>query len=406
MARNITRFADRTFFHTVDLSLLERLLAQCGVTVGTLPADRAERADALFEIFFRADEASLELHEALYSIMRLDNHNGMSLLLDLAAEEQLRLEAPIRADASGDPAPITPRHLALKAYLDHRQIFDHALDMLAFVLPRAPLEWQGWEEHVRPPSDGGAGREAFRKAASKYFQERYRGDFCDVKWFGEDELDVLVVHGKHLQTILSERQGKEEPLTFHEIRTSTLRYDAATGFLKVTGQDDKDKEKLKVLFAKHVLKKSQFFDHADSRNLYTLEPLIEAGPSFSLTRGPDETLVKWAIREIQFDEGERQGKLRKRRPRWAHTVRHAHNAVAHLGQAMPDLDFKTVRFTLIKIELKFLLDGRPRPAVVSVKPPGICRGPQGKLEPRILTFLRHNGLSRSRRAPAVATAAD
>ena len=408
MARNITRFADRTFFHTVDLDLLERLLAQCGVPPRALPSDRGERANALFDIFFRADEGSLELHEALYSIMRLDNHNGMSLLLDLAAAEGNRLEMPVQASGSGggDPPPVTPRHLALKAYLDRREIFNAALDMLAFVLPRAPLEWQGLEENVRPPSDGG-GREAFRQAASEYFQERYRGDFCDVKWFDEaDELDVLVVHGKHLQTILSERKGKEEPLTFHEIRSSTLRYDCVTGFLKVTGQDDRDKEKLKVLFATHVLKRPKFFDHTDSQNLYTFDPMVRAGPRFVLERGPDDTLIKWAIREIQFDEGERRDKLRKRRPRWAHTVRHVHNAVAHLGEAMPDLDFNTVRFTLMKIELKFRFDGRARPAAVIVKPPGICRGPQGKLEPRVVAFLRHNGLSRSRRAAAAAAAAD
>ena len=87
MGRNITRFADRPIFHTLDLSLLERLLAQCGVHVGPLPADRAERVDALFDIFYRADESTIEMHEALYSIMRLDNPNGMVLLQDLATTE-------------------------------------------------------------------------------------------------------------------------------------------------------------------------------------------------------------------------------------------------------------------------------------------------------------------------------
>ena len=227
MARNITRFADRTFFHTVDLNLLERLLAECGVAARDLPPERGERADALFDIFFKADESSLELHEALYSIMRLDNHNGMSLLIDLAAEHDLHIESPVLAEAVGDPPPTTPRHLALKSHLDHREIFNTALDLMAFVLPRAPLEWQGLKENVRPPPDEG-GRKDFRESVSKYFETRYRGEFCDAKWFDEsDELDVLIVHGKHLQTILREHKGEEAPLTFHELRTATLRYNAA-----------------------------------------------------------------------------------------------------------------------------------------------------------------------------------
>lgn len=86
MGRNITRFADRPFFHTVDLNLLERLLAQCNVQVPSLPADRAERVDKLFDVFYRADERTIELHEALYSIMRLDNHHGMSLLIEVVVE--------------------------------------------------------------------------------------------------------------------------------------------------------------------------------------------------------------------------------------------------------------------------------------------------------------------------------
>ena len=406
MARNITRFADRTFFHTVDLNLLERLLAECGVAAGDLPSDHGERADALFDIFFKADEGSLDLHEALYSIMRLNNHNGMSLLLDLAAQHDVRIKSPVPPGAAaGDPPPTTPKHLAVKARLDHREIFNTALDQMAFVLPRAPLQWQGLEENVRPRDDKGS-RGQFRDAVSSYFESRYRGEFCDVKWFDEpDELDVLVVHGKHLQTILREHMGQEAPLTFHELRTATLRYNTTTGLLKVTGEDDRDKKQLKDLFASHILKQPKFFDHVDSQNLYTLEPVAQAGQGFVLRRG-DDSLLRWAIREIQFDEGERWDGRRNRRPRWGQTVWHVSNAVAHLGESMPDLDWTAVRFTYMKIWLEFRLDGRKRPAFVTVKPPGILRGPQGKLEPRVLAFLRHNHLSRPTRPSAAAAAAD
>ena len=187
MARDITRFADRTFFHTVELGLLERLLEQCGVGVASLPQDNTDRANSLFEIFFKADEASIDLHEALYSIMRLANHNGMSLLIDIAAEGGVHIESLTHSEASGNPLPATPKHLALKAYLDHREIFDNALDAMAFVLPRAPLEWQGLEENVRPLARNHRGRNEFCKALSKHFESRYRGDFCDVKWFDEPD---------------------------------------------------------------------------------------------------------------------------------------------------------------------------------------------------------------------------
>ena len=75
---------------------------------------------------------------------------------------------------------------------------------------------------------------------------------------------------------------------------------AATGLLKVTGEDDRDKKQLKDLFASHILRQPKFFDHADSQNLYTLEPVTRAGPGFLLHRGADDSLLRWAIREIQF----------------------------------------------------------------------------------------------------------
>ena len=123
-----------------------------------------------------------------------------------------------------------------------------------------------------------------------------------MRWFDEDEdLDVLVEHGKHLQTILRERMGEEEPLTepltFHEIRSSTTRYDIKTGFAKITGEEDRDKQKLKELFAIHVLRRPDFFDHVDSQNLYTLDPVGQARSSFQLERGPDGALRRWAIRD-------------------------------------------------------------------------------------------------------------
>lgn len=406
MARNVTRFASRSFMRTVELNLIERLIqpyqAQLKIDCSELPADRDRRADAYFDLFHTAArDFPIQLIEALHSILRLSNANGMRVLVDEAEHGGIHLLPSGTLLSSGKAPPVTPRHLALLAYLDHRDLFDRALDLQAFLLPRAPLQVIGIDEKVTVEDDPEA-QEAFRQAVSEYFRSRYQGEYCNVRFYPEaDEFNVLVEHGMNLESILAEEHGSDQVLTFHEIRQDTLSYDPVAGRLKVNAETERDKIALKNCFARHLLRRPKFFDHESSQHLYTLEPVTRAGSRFTLNISRDQDLIDWAIVEIAVDLERPQGTARLRRMRSTVIVCNSVNAIAELAEIAPGLDLSAARISYLKLQLTYLLFGKKRRVVVTIKPPGVLRAPQGMLEPRILEVLRSNGLCLSRQPAAV-----
>ena len=80
------------------------------------------------------------------------------------------------------------------------------------------------------------------------------------------------------------------------------------------------------------------------------------------------------------------------------------NAVAELVETAPNLDLAAARVSYLKLQLTYLLFGKKRRVMVTIKPPGVLRAPQGVLEPRILELLHRNGLCLPRQ-PAAGVAA-
>jgi hypothetical protein len=177
MAKNIRKFVNREFSQTVDLDLLSRLLApyanELNFDPSALPADEKQRREAIFEFFRAADERfPQKLQDALHCIMVLSDANGVRLLFEQAERFGATLIPPEETEGPGDGRHLTPRHIALRAYLDHRRIFDRALDLSAFLKPPSPMEFVGAEEGVPSRHEDGPTRDAFRQSAADYFATR------------------------------------------------------------------------------------------------------------------------------------------------------------------------------------------------------------------------------------------
>lgn len=180
MPRNIRKFVNREFARTVELDLLRRLLepyrSKLNFDFATLPKDERNRREALFEFFRMADESfPSEFQDALHCITVLSNPNGLRILQEQADRAGVQLIPEQEIEGEDDGRHLTPRHLALRAYLDHRAIFDRALDLHAFVAPPSPMEFVGAREGIESRHEDLAAREAFRCAAAQYFSERYLG---------------------------------------------------------------------------------------------------------------------------------------------------------------------------------------------------------------------------------------
>ena len=290
MAKTIKKFVNRAFIKTVDLDLLERLFAPFQVRFpGGLPgrpSDDPERREALFQMFAAVDELPDGLKDALHVVSHMATPNGARLLKEHADRLGIVLIPPEETEGDGDGRHLSPRHLALRAYIEQRKLFDRVLDVLAFIEPSSTYERSGEEENFHSLHDDQNACAAFGEACSAFYAGRYHGKYCEVRWYPEgDEVNILVLHGKNMVTTNVEEAGGERVLSFREISQDTIRYQPSTGFIRTSAQSETERKELARLFAVHLLRRPEFFEGPThtictrwSRSIGSA-PLSACGPS-------------------------------------------------------------------------------------------------------------------------------
>ena len=412
MARKVRKFVDREFSKTVDLDLLARLLAPFAYRLDfswtDLPEAEREKREAIFEFFRRATESfPSALQDALHRASILSTPSGSRLLVEQADQRGIRLVPDAETEGDGDGRHLTARHLALRAYLDHRALFDRAVDLAALWSVSSPLARSGIREGVASRHEDRAACRAFADAASEYFVSRYSGRFCDVRWYpDDDEIGIRILHGRNARTANVEQEGEERTLNWREIAEDTIRYHAASGSVKVGSGNAKDAVKLLELFAEHLIGEPDFFSAAGSDDLYTLQPIREQGADFRFRHAWDDDVTGVSIKEVQVDEGEREVNGRTRYSPWSMTVRDQRDALGRLVELSPDIDFADLRITHVKLEFRFDDAGKERRVTVKLKPPNVASFLDHAFEAKIMEHLDRNGFRNPRRAQPAAAAAE
>lgn len=411
MAKNVKKFVNREFAKTVDLGLLKRLLdpysSKIAFNLDALPANEDDKREAIFEFFRGTDERfPADLLDALHKIMVLSDSPGMRLLQEQADLAGVNL-VPKQEIEESDGRHLTPRHLALRAYLDHRAVFDKTLDIHAFWSVRSPSEWVGVHENVESHHDDETARTAFKAAASAYFANRYLGRYCDVRWYPEgDEVQILVLHGKNAMTANVEDNGAERTLTYREIAQDTIRYHAASGRVWISASAAVERKKLRELFAEHMLGDCEFFPGDDNQRLYTLDPIRKQSAAFRFHHAWDPQVLRVLVKEIQVDEGEHEVDGKTRYSPWAMTVRDSRDAIGRLIDLAPDIDLEDLRIGYVKLEFRFDVDGKQVSVIVKVKPPNVASFRDHSFEKQIMEHLERNGIRLSHGFMPTAVAAE
>ena len=238
MKKSIKKFVSREFVKTVDLELLRRLIDKFDAAeqLGweNLPEEDRERREAIYELFRGADETfPKKLLDALHRIMMLSNPTGVRLLHERAEAAGIKLIPDEELEDENDGRHLTPRHIALRAFLDHQEIFDQTRKVAAFFFGSKILEFHGTPD---TPSrhDSAEAREAFQKAASAYFSERYQGRYCRISWYDEgEEIRIMVAHGHNATMANVEEDGEEQTRAWREIGEDSIRYHAPSGWAGV-----------------------------------------------------------------------------------------------------------------------------------------------------------------------------
>ena len=407
MPSRVRKFVCREFTNTVDLDLFRKFLRQFPgdgrIDWDQLPEDDREKREALFQIFQRAEDLPVELQNALHCAKILAGDAGVSRLVELAEAYDLILvpsqDGRERADR------VDNRSLVLLAFIHHRKLFDRAVDLTRIWSVTRPLERIAARNGVLTRHEDLLFREDFRKAVSTYFQRKYCGQYCDVRWYpdGED-INILVLHGKNTRTANVEEEGEERALPFREIAEDTIRYSPASGWLKVGAPSVRDARKLVELFAEHLIGDKNFFSDPLSDEIYTLEPINEAGPDFQFRYGWDHRVTNVVVREVLLDDGGLIGK--RRRSPWNDRVRDDQNALARM--AWLGIDARNRQLDIAAVKLDFHLRDGDRDSVVRVnlEPPNTASFQDHSYEDVIFSHLERNGLRRGPRPDPTALAAE
>ena len=411
MKKSIKKFVSREFVKTVDLELLKRLIDKFDAAEklkwADLPEEDRERREEIYEIFRGADETfPKKLLDALHRIMMLSNPTGARLLHERAEAAGIKLIPDEELKDENDGRHLTPRHIALRAFLDHQEIFDQTRKVAAFFFGSKILEFHGT---AGTPSrhDSAEAREAFQNAASAYFSERYQGRYCRVSWYDEgEEVRIMVAHGNNATMANVEEDGEEQTRAWREIAEDSIRYHALSGWAGIMAKTLGDQRQLAALFAEHMLGDADFFKKRENEQLYTLQPVRDQGANFRFRYDWDERVQDVKVQQIVVDDGEYVLNGRRHYSPWTLTCKDNHDAIAQLHEIAPDLNLSEVQVVSMRLVFQFVINEDNFPVTVRINPPHTATISDRTLEDAIMELLTRNGIRLPRQADTAAIAAE
>lgn len=415
MARNLKKFVNPKFTRTVDLDLLRRLLQRQahelkGFDLSLLEAkDRAEEARQAIQDFFAGPEDSYPegLVGDLHRIAELGNAAGLEIIIQQAA--RLGIQLRVQPTAGDEETQEDPKHVALRVFLEHQELFDAASDLMALMARTSFAEFAGNEEGIEASLEKSR-MSRFEGAVAAMFERDMRSNHCRIGCYDDaDEINLVIEHGSLITTREVLRRERKEVIPLRDVEHAILSYSATTGRLKISGVPKARGDELAEHFALQMLGKSGFFAGEDAQNLYTLEPIQRAGFGFTFNHAFDPGIQKVQITEVQVDRLGTDQRTGETRTFYSYVARDGRdNALLRLGELMHGARLGADwRLNHIVIRVHFATgSARPKKVTVKLKPPAQAMFKRQQFEARIMTLLKRNGLLHERNAGPAAIAAE
>lgn len=412
MAFDIKKFINPKFIRTIDPALMKELFTR-HFGVDDLPvkfdADPAKVSASLKQYFDApVTEWSEGLIADLHRVAELGTGEGMQIILNEARRQGVVLFSSSGTDGEEMATSMQEaKHVALHTYLYHHGVFEAAADFQALRAPTAMAEFRGPERDVEADlTDSATAR--FRAEMVRLLEQDLRGEYCRLGAYADDEeINLAVSHGTPIVTTPVLVGDQEQIVPLQEVKYAVLRYTPIEGLLRIGGVAKARQADVAELFAKHVLDRSGFFSGKDARDLYTLDPISEAGPGFAFDHEFDERILEVRIVAAAADRFERDEEEGK----WRHVRTWVSKDAS--GAALRHFDRSEVRFGRgwrlgeITFRVYFKTD-RKRPAQVTarLKPPGTLAFRRTRFEKAVHTLVARNGLEKDRDAGVVVDAAE
>ena len=410
MASDLKKFINPKFLRTIDLGLMEELFAR-HFGEAEMPVAFDGEATAVREAVTEYFEAPItEWSEGmiadLHRLAELGTGEGMQIILNEARRQGVVLYPEPETDNDA-PVKHEAKHVALHTYLHHHRVFEAAADFQALRAPSAMAEFRGPERDVDADLTE-VSKAAFQAAIVELLAQDLHGEYCRLgPYEDEGEINLVVSHGTPVTTTPVVVGDREEIIPLREVKYAVLRYFPTEGLLRIGGVAKARQADVAEIFAEHILARPGFFSGKDARDLYTLDPISDAGPDFEFEHAFDDRILTVRIVAAAADLFERDEDEQKWRyvRTWLSkdasgaALQHFRGSEVRFGRGwrLGEITFRV----FFKTEAK-----RPAQVTVRMKPPGTLAFRRTRFEKAIHALVARNGLERDRDAGLVVDAAE
>ncbi len=403
MAGNLKKFVNPRFIKTIDLALMKPLLARHegkykGFSLDLLDQDDNAARDALQDLLTGAEDSYPEgLRGDLHRIAELGDARGLEIIQAQASRQGTDLFPDMKTGDEDAPNKAhDPKHIAIRVFLEHPDLFDAAADHMAMLAADRLHEYAGRERGVTVDLTEEK-FEAFRTAVAELFRDAFLGDYCRVgDYVDGEEINLVVNHGSLVSTMPVVEGQQERVISVRQISHAVLRYSENTGMLRLARIRKAHQPEVAELFASIILERPGFFGGDDAQDLYTLRPVERAGPSFAFDARFDPQIERVLIIEAAADL---MVPGKKGYPRVARTLRSrdlSGDALRHFS-GTPIAFNASWRLGEIVFRVLFRSEGKRQPQVtVKLRPPGVVQFRRTQHEARVMTLIERNGLMNDR----------
>ena len=194
-----------------------------------------------------------------------------------------------------------PKHIAVRVFLEHPDLFDAAADHMAMLAADRLHEYAGRERGITIDLTQEK-IEAFRTAVADLFRDAFLGDYCRVGDYADgDETNPVVSHGSMVSTMPVVKGQQERVISVRQISHAVLRYSENNGMLRLVRIRKGHQPEIAELFASIILERPSFFDGDDAQDLYTLRTVELAGTVFAFDHAYDPMIDRVLIIKATAD---------------------------------------------------------------------------------------------------------
>lgn len=413
MAGNLRKFVNPRFVKTIDLALMRTLLGRHSAdlhafTLADLDLDEASAREKLQAFLAGAEESYPEgLRGDLHRIAELGDARGLEIILNQADRHGVNLFPELKAsDADAPNKAHDPKHIAVRVFLEHPELFDAAADHMAMMTSDRLHEFVG--QDVGVAADLSVEKvEAFRVAMADLFRHAFQGDYCRIGDYADaDEVNIVISHGSVVSTMPIVEGQQERVISIRQITHPVLRYSENTGMLRMARIRKAQQAEVAELFATHILGRPGFFEGDEAQLLYSLDCVERAGNAWSFDWAYDPLIDRVDVIEAAADlmVSGKSGQVRVARTLRSRDV--CGDALKHFANT-PVTFGRDWRLSEMVFRVTFKSDGKRQPQVtVKLRAPGALQFRRTQHEARILTLIHRNGLMHDRTDFAVVDAAE